>query len=767
LLATSLPLEELRASAAKVAPVVLILLDACREDPFGAASGEGDRSAKALRQPAQVEASPGMGRVGEAKNTLFAFAAAPGATAADGSGPDSPFTTALARYLGTPGIEIRSALTLVQQEVYDTTRGQQLPYVENGLPRLYFIAEGKADLPERDRLLLAMAGLSDSLRGEVEAVATAENVPLAPLYGAVIAAGLEQLPEAERGKELHLAAQAYAETQQRLRQLAASDPEVERLRGEAEKALALGAFDTARDALDKAIKFDTSSIDELEATLQARVLSAAASLWAQAGVAQTRLDTPGAIAALDQAMELLGRIDPVRLTYDDWTIYEKIIGTLARLKELAGRTAEAEALLRTWLAMAEARFERNGDVDSERSISVALDRLGGVLIAKGDRAGAIAAYKRGLEIGDKLYAGAPDEPLYRRDLAVGLIKMGDIELAAADYAVAEASFRRAVEISAALAEDHPENLDWQRDRVSTLTRLGDVLVAQGRIDEAAEAYQSGLDLAQALHAAHPDEPEVTRDLQLSWGKMANIHYVRQKFVEMVDAASNALEIAAKLVERDPANLQWAQDKLMDLSMLGDAYAGLTKEAEAREQFGRALEIARRLVAADPSNVEWQKLLGQILNRLGTAESLDLAREPSHQHQEEAVAIYRRLSEAAPEDPQLRQALMQALAGLSFVSDDPLPLVDEALVIADDLVASGAMPAWQTNWPAMLRGLRELIVSQQGAKPAAPAPEPAPERAAGPSSGAGAHAATGSNGAASAPPRQQSGAAAPKASVRRR
>jgi uncharacterized caspase-like protein len=45
----------------------------------------------------------------------------------------------------------------VQQEVYDLSRGKQLPYVESGLPKLFFAAAAKEQLPERERLLLAMA----------------------------------------------------------------------------------------------------------------------------------------------------------------------------------------------------------------------------------------------------------------------------------------------------------------------------------------------------------------------------------------------------------------------------------------------------------------------------------------------------------------------------------------------------------------------------------------------------------------------------------
>ena len=185
---TSLPLEDVREAAAAVAPAVLIVLDACRNDPFDEGAAADGRSAKPLGSDVKAAAKPGLGRIGEAKNTLFVFSAAPGQTAADGAGANSPFSAALAKYLPTEGLEIRSVLTLVQQDVYDSSKGSQSPWVESApFPKLFFAAETGA-IPERERLLLAMADVTPELRDEVERVAAQADVPLAPLYGALIGA---------------------------------------------------------------------------------------------------------------------------------------------------------------------------------------------------------------------------------------------------------------------------------------------------------------------------------------------------------------------------------------------------------------------------------------------------------------------------------------------------------------------------------------------------------------------------------------------------
>ena len=99
---TSLPLEDVRRIVARIAPTALIVVDACRNAPFGS-SLEGGRGAL-LPEDSQVRISLGFGRMGSAENTLYAISAAPGETASDGDGENSPFAMALPRYLGKQGI---------------------------------------------------------------------------------------------------------------------------------------------------------------------------------------------------------------------------------------------------------------------------------------------------------------------------------------------------------------------------------------------------------------------------------------------------------------------------------------------------------------------------------------------------------------------------------------------------------------------------------------------------------------------------------------
>ncbi len=103
----------------------LVILDACRDNPFAKYMARTMASRAIGRGLARVEPTT--------SDTLVAFAAKAGSTAADGDGANSPFTTALLRHLVTPGLDVRLALGRVRDEVLTSTGNKQEPFVYGSL----------------------------------------------------------------------------------------------------------------------------------------------------------------------------------------------------------------------------------------------------------------------------------------------------------------------------------------------------------------------------------------------------------------------------------------------------------------------------------------------------------------------------------------------------------------------------------------------------------------------------------------------------------
>jgi uncharacterized caspase-like protein len=103
----------------------LVILDACRDNPFARSMKRNVSSRSVGRGLAKVE--PSM------SDTLIAFAARAGAVAADGDGQNSPFAAALLRHIAEPGLDLRIAFGRVRDDVLQSTGNRQEPFVYGSL----------------------------------------------------------------------------------------------------------------------------------------------------------------------------------------------------------------------------------------------------------------------------------------------------------------------------------------------------------------------------------------------------------------------------------------------------------------------------------------------------------------------------------------------------------------------------------------------------------------------------------------------------------
>ncbi|MFT4121466.1 caspase family protein, partial [Bradyrhizobium sp.] len=103
----------------------LVILDACRDNPFGKSMKRTVATRGIGRGLAQVEPT--------SPNTLIAYSAKAGFTAQDGDGANSPFTVALSRHLTTPGLDVRRAFGFVRDDVLKSTGNKQEPFVYGSL----------------------------------------------------------------------------------------------------------------------------------------------------------------------------------------------------------------------------------------------------------------------------------------------------------------------------------------------------------------------------------------------------------------------------------------------------------------------------------------------------------------------------------------------------------------------------------------------------------------------------------------------------------
>lgn len=114
---------------------LVVILDACRNNPMAARLStelEASRGLGLTRLPPK-EVGLGLAEVATSAGTFIAFATEPGSVALDGTGANSPFTSALVRHLGTPDEEIGRVLQRVRRDVIEATGGDQIPWDHSSL----------------------------------------------------------------------------------------------------------------------------------------------------------------------------------------------------------------------------------------------------------------------------------------------------------------------------------------------------------------------------------------------------------------------------------------------------------------------------------------------------------------------------------------------------------------------------------------------------------------------------------------------------------
>ncbi|MBB4262215.1 MULTISPECIES: caspase family protein [unclassified Bradyrhizobium] len=128
-------LEQVIAAVGAARKMRLVVLDACRDNPF-APSMQRTLSLKLVDK--------GFSNIEPGAGFMVVYAAKHGETAMDGDGSaNSPFATALAREIRQPRIEIRKLFDIIRDDVWAATKHEQQPFTYGSPPGredFYFVA---------------------------------------------------------------------------------------------------------------------------------------------------------------------------------------------------------------------------------------------------------------------------------------------------------------------------------------------------------------------------------------------------------------------------------------------------------------------------------------------------------------------------------------------------------------------------------------------------------------------------------------------------
>jgi uncharacterized caspase-like protein len=137
-------LEQVIATVGGARKLRLLMLDACRDNPFAATMQHTIALKLVDKGFSDIEPSAGF---------MVVYAAKHGETALDGEGADSPFATAVAKDIKEPHVEVRKLFDIVRDDVWAATKHVQQPFTCGSPPGredFYFVADAPQSRPAQN-----------------------------------------------------------------------------------------------------------------------------------------------------------------------------------------------------------------------------------------------------------------------------------------------------------------------------------------------------------------------------------------------------------------------------------------------------------------------------------------------------------------------------------------------------------------------------------------------------------------------------------------
>ncbi len=106
----------------------IVILDACRNNPFARSFRSSSRGLAQMTAPA---------------GTFISYATAPGKEAADGAGDNGLFTAKLLEHMKTPGLKLEEVFKLVRSDVQRESNDKQVPWDSSSVTGEFFFLEPK------------------------------------------------------------------------------------------------------------------------------------------------------------------------------------------------------------------------------------------------------------------------------------------------------------------------------------------------------------------------------------------------------------------------------------------------------------------------------------------------------------------------------------------------------------------------------------------------------------------------------------------------
>lgn len=245
----------------------------------------------------------------------------------------------------------------------------------------------------------------------------------------------------------------------------------------------------------------------------------------------------------------------------------------------------------------------------------------------GDSSGAIASYRRAVQIADALIRIEPGNPRNATVHGRTQLGLGDLMMQAGDNEGAKKLYGEASRI---LEKAAGNDLAGEAPLLaaSALGRLGFLqLSVEGDARAALASLERAVDTAHRATANQPSNPEgmkVVSAASLGLGRvLVNLGRHREGIARLTEALTVRKQLSGSM----PGDRHLRREVAASLILLGDALSSNSQTNRAADSYREGVRIHRELLQADPKNRQFLRDAYVALGRVATAE-----KQRGHHHQ---------------------------------------------------------------------------------------------------------------------------------------
>jgi tetratricopeptide (TPR) repeat protein len=299
--------------------------------------------------------------------------------------------------------------------------------------------------------------------------------------------------------------------------------------------------------------------------------------------------------------------------------------------------------------------QHSNDPALQAELARASDRVGRIREEIGAKPEALAAYRRAIELWEKLRQEQPAKAAYRHELAQCYGNLGSLQSrSGAEGEAALASLQKACALAEDLTGSYPDQREYQKTLARAAHRLG-VWYQDHDSPQALTHLGNALKVWERLAK---DEPELEIQVaSLSMG-LGYYHAMQGSAEEALAFHGRARDIAEKWAQQKPTDSRFRQllrRVYKNLGYVHDARTG--RYDQARSYYAKVLELDEQLARENPAVFDYQWLYaGDVWQMADLIYDRTTDYDGVARLAQQALRQYERLDREYPHDPQVQKGL---------------------------------------------------------------------------------------------------------------